>query len=402
MSTRLIVVLSLVAPLCTLCAVGQTPPAATQPSAGQPPAAQPTTSQPGDMPTPQDVLAATERWLEAARQAKARGDTANATALLKQIGNAVDALLNFDPKNVPAKLVAGEAAMLADNPNEARVKFKEVLDLEPANFRANLGLGRFYAMSRMWRQGVKFLQDAEKVAPPDRRGEVLRLQALCLDGQRRSAEAVAVAQRAVEASPQDQEAVQLLIRIRVQAQQFDRALEGAKSYVAATAQARSGQPSDPAALQSLYHALETEQDVLKLYHNSLHKKDARGAPMDDVLPGKEIEVAQLLIQIVECGEDMSKLHTEMEYHESLMLIRRATELQPKNTRYMLALAALQEATHQTEKAIETYQHILLIADPTDPDPAAARQNKDSAEAALRQLNAPLTTQPAATTAPAAP
>jgi hypothetical protein len=85
-----------------------------------------------------------------------------------------------------------------------------------------------------------------------------------------------------------------------------------------------------------------------------------------------------------------------------MLMERAVEYQPDNTRYWLDYAGLLLATHQRDRAVEALETLLAITKPSDADKDEARKNRETAESMLRQLNespaadppaAPPTTQP---------
>jgi tetratricopeptide (TPR) repeat protein len=386
---RRLAVASLLMQLCCWCAVGQTPPS-TEPSATQPAAVK----------SPQEVLATIEQWLETAQTVARAGRLAEVQPLLVETRRALEAFLSSDPRNTQARVLFGEFLALTGDANKGREYFKAVLDVESGNFRANLGLGRFYVYSRMWRQATLYLQKAEAAAPQDRRSEVLRLLAVCFNGLKNSAEAVAAAQRAVAADPEDLDTLQLLVQVRVEAKQIDQAVEAAKAFVAVATKKYAAEPSDASLLQGLVRAVETQIEVLKRYHNTLYREDARGRQTDQLLPGKEAEAAQVLSQIAARSEELAKLRWELSYHESLMMMEKAVEYQPKNTRYVLDLAGVLEATYKTERAIQMYQRILEITDPTDADLAEARQNKETAKTALERLNAPLTSQPATESAPA--
>jgi len=368
----------------------QTPPAAASPTTQ--PAAE------GVAPiTPQDVLRAVEERLVLAKQFNREGRTLEARAALMDAQRGLSVLLSAEPRNIHAQVLAGELSAEVGNHNEARNRFKAVVEVESGNFRANLGLGRFYVLSRLWRQAESFLKNAERVAPRDKVGEVLRLLTMCYAGQGDRLKAVQSAERAVEVDPTDFESLEWLVSARIGAEQLERAVETARALVAGMLKDRDARPAELWVLQRLSRAYDVLREALKHYHNRMYRRNPRNEPTDELLPGKAGDAARVLIELARVADEQAKIRLELGYHEMLLYVEKAAEYQPKNTRYVLEQAGLREATRQAQRAIESYQHLLEITDPADADRNEVEQNRQVAREALQRLGAPLTSQPAAGT-----
>jgi tetratricopeptide (TPR) repeat protein len=385
--SRNLVLLSALAILFSSAVRGQTPPPASQPA--------PPSTQPAAPLSPADILVGVEQRLTKGREARRLGRDKEANALFADAQNGLELVLRNDPRNTEARVLAGELATETRNYEDARDQFLAAYNIEKENFRANLGLGRYYVDSRNWRQAGKYLETAARVAPADRQGETLRLLAVTYNGQGRRDKALETVQRAVKANPVDADTLQLLVQVRGEMEQYEQAVETAKQLVAVQTQAHDAQPAEPTVLQQLIQAYDTLGKALSLYHNHLYRKDARGNITDQVLPGKEAEAAAVLSQVAEIGEHSAKLQTELKHFGTLMLMDRAVTYQPANTQYLLDMATLLEATHQPDRAIETYQRLLQVTAPSDTDKNQAQHNQNAAREALERLHAPLTSQPAA-------
>jgi len=350
-----------------------------------------------------DVLNVAERAIQAARQLADRGRTAEATMALTEAQRALESVLAVDPRNVEARVLAGELALAARDADAARRAFRSVLDDDPLNFRANLGLGQLYVTSHYWRQAMTYLEAARNVAPPDRRAEVLQLLAQAYNGAGYRREAVDAAEQAVAADPDRVPSIQLLVQLYLEAGQFDKALDRARRLSAAARKAREANPSDRTALQTLLTACQTQMQALSGYYRSLCQRDARGQYTDQIQPGREAEAVDVLSEVAHLNTESAWLSLEMSHHQALALLEPVRELQSEavrrafdnSTRYLLDLATLLRATHQEERAIQTLRRLLEIENPSDSDPAAARRNRELAEELLRQMGAAPATQPAA-------
>lgn len=345
-------------------------------------------------PSLMEVLAKIDELLEGAREAAERGRRPEVELKLNEAQQLLEKVRAAAPRNLQATVQAAEIATLQGMRNEARMLFKEVLEIEKSNFRANLGLGRFYVSTRLYRQARLYLEEADKVAPPDRHEEVLRWLAASYAGQGQLPDAIDTLERAVEIAPDSFEALNMLVNMQMEAGSYEQALEGAEEFVTAARKAYEAAPAETWFLKRLIMAYETRIEVLKAYHNGLHTQDIRARFTDQLQPGNEAEAANVLSRIAHVSERLATLRWELSYHDSLMLMERAVQYQPDNIRYLLDLAGLLLATHQTQRAIETCQDLLEIANPPNTDPANVREIHEAAKELLRRLNVPPTTQPA--------
>jgi len=376
--------------LASSAAAFQFPPPATQPAQlGQPAAPQ----------TVDEVLSSVDQTLSTAKEITKQGRTMQAQQMLTQTQEALTAVLNADPKNTRALVLAAEVAKEMGNQHEARRLFKTALETDPYNFRANLGLGIFYTDNRMWRQAAAFLQNAKSVAPRDRLAEVLRWLARALAGQGKRQEAFQAAEDAVRADPTATESLQLLVEMYAGVGQFDRAVVIAEHLVQAAGNAREAEPANPWMIKRLIEAYETQANALKSYHNALYRRDARDQPTDQLLPGREAEAAAVLNRLAKSVMDAAKARWELAHHDALMMMEMAVEFQPQHTGYLLDLGTLLLATQQPGRAAGMFQHLLEIQQPTDPDPAQVEKNREAARDYLKRLNVPV---PATQQEPTAP
>ena len=378
------VVLLAIAFLLTHPASGQVVPDGEQTPPAQPPPA------PGQSRSTEDIVRVVEQRLAEARELKALGRMEPARVLLLDAQHGLEMVLTAAGANVNVQVLAAEVEEELGNLNDARMMYKEVLKTEDGNFRANLGLGRFYAGSRMWRQAMGYLEKAERVAPTDRHAEALRLLAICYNGQGRQAEAVSAAQRAVAADPQEFESQQFLVHVRLDAGQYEQAVQDAKTLRQTMAALREQDPSGLVTLQQTMAAADLLQRALTYYHNDFYLRDARGEPTDELAPGNEHAAAEVLRQLSQVAEEMAALRKELSYHDRLVFIEKAVIYQPNDTGYLLELASLNHAIHREDEAIDACQRILAITRPTDTDPAKAEQNTQTAREFLIEQGAPLT------------
>lgn len=365
----------------------------------QSPETQPSAAAPAAPRTPKEALDLIEQLLDSARAARDDDRPEESRAQLAEAQRGLRTLLEAGLHSPRAKVLEGDLLTEAGEHSEARKRYKEVLEVDKFNFRANLGLGRFYVLSRLWRQAALYLREAQRVAPRGRQAEVLRLLAVCLSGQGKPADAVSYAEQAVAADPEGFKSLQLLVQVCIDARQHESAVEAAQSLLATVRRYYQAQPAERSRVQRLLVAHETLLAALREYHNTLYRRDARGAFTDQVLPGQEAEAARVLSQMARVGEEQAELRRLLASYDVLVVMERAVEYQPDNTSYLLDLAGLLLATNQTERAIETYQRILQVSDPSDADQQAAHRNQEAAKEYLRRLNAPPTSQPLVETGP---
>ncbi len=359
--------------------------------------APPAGAQPPRAQTPQDLIKAAEQLVPRIHEANQTGGSAEVTRVAGDAQRALENIIRTDPKNVDAHVVLGELLTEMRDLNAARKHFKLALDEEASNFRANLGLGRFYLESHLWRQAGGYLQTAARVAPTARQAETLRLLASSFLGEGKRLEAATAAEQAVKADPQDIDSLFLLIQIYLDTEQVEKALDRAHTLVEACRQMRETKMADTAALEQLINAYQYQIKCLASFYGSLCKRDARGRRTEQIEPGKEADAVRVLSEIAAASEDVAKLNWELSYHQTLRVLEPVAACQKdetrerleSNTRYLLDMAGLYWATHQSDKAIETFQRLESLTKPSDLNPADAKRNQDAAREFLQQHGLPV-------------
>jgi tetratricopeptide (TPR) repeat protein len=331
---------------------------------------------PGDM-TIEELLAVAERLYQTGRYPDA------ATVL--------ELVLQREETNVEAMIMRGEVYEMTKDLNSARTWFLKVQKAQPNEYRANLGLGRTYAAQKMWRQAIVYLEVAQKVAPPDKLGDVLTPLAIAYHGTGLTTKAVETVEKSLQLDPDHFENRRLLGLLRLELEQLDKALTETDALLRLAKKKVQERPGDITALQNLGEAYELRQRVLVSLHNDLYEKNAAGQPTDKIRPGNEAKAAALIKESNDLRIYESELRTLLAYHAILPAAERVVSLAPDNPEYLNQLGLLRRRVGLIGKAIETFQKAIEI----DPTNAVAREQ-------LASMSAPLTSQPTVEQASAAP
>jgi tetratricopeptide (TPR) repeat protein len=270
-----------------------------------------------------------DQAVERARALQQAGQTAEALDLLKST-------LKTVPGHVEALLLAAEILMASNDYDLARDYYKQALDKEPSNFKANLGTGKIYLANRSWRQAVSFLEKAENVAPQESRAETKRLLAGAYAQIAQLQKALDKALEAIDAAPDDLDALLVLVQVRQAVllrdpKQIQPALADAEKYVQRSAQALARAPLERKALARLASAYDIlvskppEQGILQTYHNSFYQTNYRGQPTDQLLPGKGADAAAVLMRIADVLRQQALLTLVSAQHDAVVLIETAVK-----------------------------------------------------------------------------
>lgn len=313
--------------------------------------------------------------LEAADQAIVGRQFARAEEALQRV-------LQRDSTNVEAIFLLAETAEALGNIIGARTLYLRILEIEKNHFGANFGLARAWSRSRVWRQAAQYLRVAERVAPPDRIGDVQAFLASALRGMHQWPEALAVAQKAINAAPDSIIARQTIAGIYMDMGNFEGALGAAEVLVAISAKQLAESPGSFGALQNMDAAFTLRISALTVFVQSFYEINESGQRVDRLVPGAERDTAAVLNELRKSLEAQAELQLRMRYHEALPAALRAASYAPENLDYLRDLALLHQKTYQIDEAIATYRRILEI----DPAHAVAREQ-------LQLLHAPLTSQP---------
>ncbi len=289
----------------------------------------------------------------------------------------VRAILEGQPEDVEAKLLAGELLMLpgGEDFEAARRYFQQVLQTEPKNFRANLGMGRIWLETNYWRQADNFLKDAEAVAPEKRRVEVLQLRARALLGAGNTREALEKAEEALRADVEKTaDSYRTLALVAASIAQRDpaqaqAALKQAAQYVQRAAELARERPWERRRVRELLNAYDMQIATLTLYYQSLCERDLRNNVLDRVKRGNEAAAAGALAQRSERMRLRAAVAAMDAEHEALVLLERAVELQPTSVPVLEEYAAALARVQDRERATRVYERIREL----DPQNAAAAQ-----------------------------
>ncbi|MBL8880492.1 MAG: tetratricopeptide repeat protein [Phycisphaerales bacterium] len=292
-----------------------------------------------------------------------------------------------EPDNTEIKLIGAEIAEANSDNENARRFYREILSADPAHFEANFRMGRAFNRANWWRQANGYLEKAARIAPTDRLGEVLTQWAQCQRGEKRFDEAAKTIENAVKQDPDSLEARGLQVTIRLDLKQFDQSIAAAKALEEI---ARAKVQNEPSNLESLRHLLDANlllRESMRRAVEALNQVDSRGQATDRPLPGKEREIASLLIQLSEALVRENALRSVISKHELVMpLAERAVMYDPDNVRANVNLAVVYFDTANYQQAIDVCRRVLEL----DPGNAEAGRM-------LQSMNAPQTP----TSAPAA-
>ncbi len=349
------------------CGAQEAPPPTGAPPAGE---ARPTV-------TPGQALEVIKRDLDAGLLLE---DIQRRTAAIQT----VRAILEGQPEDIEAKLLAGELLMLAGGEDfeAARRYFQQVLQNEPKNFRANLGMGRIWLETNYWRQADNFLKEAESVAPEKQKVAVLQLRARALLGAGNAEEARTKAREAlradVERTADSYRTVALVATSIAQRDpaQAEPALQEAARYVQRAAELAQERPWERGRVRELLSAYDLQIAALAIYYQSLCERDLKGNVLDRVKRGNEAAAAGALAQRSERTRLRAAVAAVDAEHDALLMLERAVELQPESVPILEEYAAALARVQDRERATRVYERIREL----DPQNAAATQYLGAAPA----------------------
>ncbi len=367
-------VLGLVLAVVVLPAAAQTPPPAGAP------AAQPAQQQPPPAAAPQEQITP-EQALRLAHQYYDAGQKRQAAEVLRY-------LVQAQPNNIDAQVFFGQILMELNSYDDSRKLFKMVLSKEPSNFQANLGMGKVYLANSLWTQAAAFFEIAERVAPEKGRSEAKRLLAVVYERLAKVRPSIDKAIEAVEADPQNLDALETLVSVRESAARRDpqfirEAIGDAEKYVEKCMAALARTPWNREAVQRLDTAYEflssppqeenkpktpgmperearsaaanlgpTEmtgargtvaagQGILQVYYQAMCMRDPRGMPVDQLQAGAGPDAAAALIRMAEVVRQRALLGLILAEHDALAVNELAVSRthDPRNIKGLQAVVA---------------------------------------------------------------
>lgn len=311
----------------------------------------------------------------------------------KQYGRALDvihAILARDAVNIEAKLLGGETAIEGNAYDDARTLFLDVTRQEPSNFRANFGLGKIYVANRSWRNATKYLESAEKVAPAADTGDVKRLLALALRGAGDRTKALAKAAEAVNLNRESIDALATMIDLQVDAGQLELALRDSDALLQLCVSAARREGAKKADVAKIDQAYAIQIQILSRLKSRLFEADARGAPTDQVVAGRERDAAALMFRWSEALRGQAEVRTTLQFYDAIELASAAIRYDPENVNFVLHLARLYRDIGSEAAASETYRRVLTLD-----------ANNEEAKRFLERTGAPAS-QPSGPTPPLQP
>ncbi len=330
--------------------------------------------------------------LELAQAKKTAATEEKKPELVRAALDLVQDVLKRDPINTQANILAGEIFLESNEFDSARDHFKMVLDIEPSNFRANLGYGKILNANRSYRQATAYLEKAERVAGDVKRTvDAKQALAIAYAGMGNVSKAIEKMDEVVRANPNDLDGLQTSVQIRLAAAGREAkylegpggALAAAENYRKRAAEDVQQKPWDKDRLNRLSQAYDLELSAFRELHNSFYEHDARGQPTDKLLPGKSVDAAAALNRVAEKLSEHALLKLTLAQHDALMLAEKAVEYDPRNIKYLESLAGLYQRVQNRDRAVETCRKILEL----DPNHAQAKEY-------LQSLGETVTTQPA--------
>lgn len=302
-----------------------------------------------------DLLAEAERLAAAKQWAQARPY--------------IEAVLAREQSNAQALSLKGEILEKTDQRDMARQEYLAVREIQPNDFRANLGLGRLYVESNMYRQALVYLNIAEPVAPPERKPELYVLLARAQRGAGNRNGAIEAVNRALEADAANFEAWQYAIAIMVESDEYDRAVAATQELVRIAQNEMVKDRSSRDGLAKLGTAYDTRLSVLSAYHQRLYIRNVDGTFSDQLLPGMEKGAAAMLREVVETMVLRAEVERTLGLYKILPIAEQAVKYDPSSAQAWMHLGLLYVNTSQYDKAAEALRRVLEI----QPDNAQAAE-----------------------------
>jgi Tfp pilus assembly protein PilF len=226
----------------------------------------------GSLAAPQDQPATPAQPLQKSIEQLSVAELLAAAQSLRNGGKIADAqvwvarALAKEDKNVEAHDLAGELYLAQERPDvlAAQKEFTTARQLQQNDFRANLGLGKIFAHSRVWRQARFYFLEAERVCPADRVTEICIALAEANRNSGMMQDAFTAVQKAVDNDPTSLEARQMHVALLVDFGALDKALtENDETLRLAKEQVQKATTNRLTPLQNLYRAYDSRVAILQ-------------------------------------------------------------------------------------------------------------------------------------------
>lgn len=290
------------------------------------------------------------------RQAQAlreSGDARNALRIVKQI-------LDRDARNVDAINEEGELSWILNDFDGTRRAFLYARQIQPNDYRSNLGLGKLYANARIPRQAIYYFDIAARVAPADKQAEVLTALALAHRDAGQVSDGIPIARKAVEADPKNFDARMTLVQLLNAGSDFKSARDESTPLVEQARDEALAKPGNLGALQKLQRAYDVRLTVLKSATEKLYLANPDGTRSDKLIDGKEAEAASNLKELTDLYIRQGELNLTFTYVDALNFAKRAAEYTPRDIDAVLNLAQLHRSISQIDEAAAACRRVLLV------------------------------------------
>ncbi len=292
------------------------------------------TSQPA--PATQSIFL--DQLAQQGQAALASGDAATAIKTL-------NALIQAQPNNTSAMLGLAEAYLRDKNPLQAVEIYNRCRRISPNEWRAEYGLGTIYLQQTYYRLARPFLERALALSPsqPQARGRVAYNLSLCYRGLHQMKEAIDQARQTLALDPTNIDAHRLLINLYAEDNRSEDALAEARAMADAIRASLVKTPDDRQAVENLGTVLSMSADILQ--------QQTSARPSD---PSVRLQLADVI-------EQVAQVNVLVIYHNALAQVDAALKAAPENPDVLYAHARLENLVGSPAKAIEDLQVLLKVA-----------------------------------------
>lgn len=310
-------------------------------------------------------------------------------------------LLSKNDRNLEALLLDGEINMMLTpaQAEAARKSFLAARKIQPADFRANFGLGKVNFQSRQWRQAQIYLETAQKAAPSDRLAELYAMLAQCFRANGQLDEAFDAVAKALAADPSSRDAYEVKIALLTGANRFDEALTEASALVELSRNIVRTSPDKQKALIDLHGAHNIRLSVLQELGKRLYQRTPDGRLTDSVIEGGKHKAADVTRQVIDDYVALNDLNHTIQFFTIISFSERLVSMTPDDPQAWLTLGQLYRNTYQDQAAANVMARVLQL----DPNNATAKRELESLPPPVSPATQPTTqSSPETADAPVSP
>ena len=276
-------------------------------------------------------------------------------------------ILRREESNVEALLIDAKIAEEERDVNRVRERYLAVRQVQPNEFEANYGLGKIYVRKKIYRQATFYLESAIAVAPPEKASEVFVQYALAKRGMSKLSEALEAAIQAVQLDRESLEAVQLLVTLQTEANNFEQAILAGQALVQLSTSKAKEESGNVEGVQRVYAAYESLRRAYAKYLVRLYQAESSGTVTDQLVPGNEHDAAVVLSRIVDIELLQTELRVKLSHFDILTRAERAVGYDSTSIPALMQFGLLLKSTSQFDKARRAFERVLELK----PDQAEA-------------------------------